>query len=119
MTGFDTYDDGVGDGPPVDFTKKLREHRRRRTAACRHPVVSSDRKGFDVCISCGDSFPCRVACGHVDCLIRRQEMGALIVVPETMIPQGVRVIDTETGRVLFDTSDEDPLEWYVPGVSYE
>jgi hypothetical protein len=96
---------------PVDLAKLAR---RRRRAAHRHNWLLGKR-GMESCASCPETFPCRQPCSHVDCIIRRAEIGLRVDVDFGDLPAGIKVTNPETGKIEFDTTDDDPVEWVVPG----
>lgn len=92
----------------VDLSAQVRAKRRR----CLHERTVSSRRGrVQTCVECGDRTPCH-GCLHLDCVEARIAMGSREVM--TRRPASVRVIDTATGALVFDLTDDDPVEWVLP-----
>jgi hypothetical protein len=72
---------------------------RRRRRHCRHQWRPARRGAGESCGLCGDRFPCRHLCHHLDCAdVRRRIPGRL--------PFTVRVVATD-GTIIFDNSTND------------
>jgi hypothetical protein len=88
-----------------NFRSEARHARRDRTAACRHPAwrsAGSGRNEHEVCVRCGDRFPCRtVGCGHFDCADWRREHRSGPAARAWPVAPGIRYLDGQ-GRVLYD-----------------
>jgi len=94
----------------VDFRKLARKAARERRSTCDHAWVRR-RSGVEKCGACGDQFPCKQpTCFHVDCWVRRLNLGLVEFYPIEYAVPSMRIGDGE----IYDTTDDDPLEWVLP-----
>lgn len=97
----------------VNLAKLARQASRVLRTSCTHNWVRR-RNGVERCAACGDQFPCRKPkCWHVDCWVRRLNLGMIEHYPIRWAMPGLRIADDKGGYV-YDTFDDDPTEWTLP-----
>jgi hypothetical protein len=87
--------------------------RRRRCSNDSH-TWKRRRDGTERCTTCNDRFPCSNTerCYHVDCWIRRLQLGIVRHYPIANAVRGMVIMNGP--RVIMDTEPEDPLDWTMP-----
>lgn len=95
----------------LDLTKIIRSKR----SQCRHTKTNTKRNGTVRCVDCGDEYPCRSSCTHIDCAEERIKLGHTTEWPANL-PFTVRVIDTDGIHILFDNSDETDDDFDIESV---
>jgi len=83
---------------------------RERREACMH-TWSRRRSGVERCAGCGDQFPCKRRCYHVDCITRRLELKIIPTFPSDF-PLSMMIMNGP--RVTLDTTPDDPIDWVIP-----
>jgi len=96
----------------VNLTRMARKAARALRTSCKHTWVKK-RSGVERCSDCGDQFPCRKNCWHVDCWVRRLNLGWVEHYPIEWANRSMRISDGKGGYV-YDTLDDDPAEWTLP-----
>jgi hypothetical protein len=67
---------------------------RTKRRLCSHPRWLPARRGrFEVCVECGDRFPCK-SCEHLDCVEARKSAGSQEEWPEWTEEEGRVILST-------------------------
>jgi len=96
----------------LDLTKLVRRTKALR-AACPHHYIPK-RNGVQRCEHCGDQFPCRDNCIHLDCIERAIGLGLRKFPRDYPVALVVTESKGSLDVVVIDTTDDDPLEWVTP-----
>jgi len=87
-----------------DLRAELRERKRDGRTECSH-LYRPTRTKYERCENCGDHFPCKKICTHLDCGEARMELGLDFDFSDAVYEAFTMQVYDEVGRCIFDNTE--------------